>query len=276
MIRAKFLVSPTGCTVGVVHLPGGRLFFKNRNLSGKYLANRTTVWQSTPDLHALEGVNLQTGELEGVAIGVNRHRVRVANTHVVSTFDVTYDISCEQLLLDAREEPDAPHIVSTFMDQHAVQGGRILVSGPEWSFLVEVMGRRFEVQAIQGSFVITNSFSLIPYQEKSTDGRQQSSASRLRVAGGMLPNITHIGALESMLRSHLPTKGELSICNHRQDGGGTESSHIIQIRGDYVGWPSLTGFPLPLQLRCLWPYYKKASFNSFSRKKNRNRCTSKN
>ena len=243
MIRANFLVSPTGCTVGVVHIPGGRLFFKNRDLAGKHLANRITVWQSTSDLHALKGVNLQTGALEGVAIGVNRHRVCVANTHVVSTSDVTYDILCEQLLLDAREGPDVPRIVSAFMDQHAVQGGRILVSGPEWSFLVEVLGRRFEVQAIQGSFIITNSFSLLPHQEKSADVRQQSSASRLQVAGGMLPNIAHIGALKSMLRSHLPAKGELSICNHRQDGGGTESSHIIQVQGDYVGWSSLIGFP---------------------------------
>ena len=49
--------------------------------------------------------------------------------------------------------------------------------------------------------------------------------------------------LKAMLRSHLPEKGELSICNHRRDGGGTESSHIIHAQGDSIAWSSLSGFP---------------------------------
>ena len=59
----------------------------------------------------------------------------------------------------------------------------------------------------------------------------------------MIKDITTIGELKSMLRSHFPEKGGLSICNHRQDGGGTESSHIIQIQGEYIGWSSLFGHP---------------------------------
>jgi hypothetical protein len=59
----------------------------------------------------------------------------------------------------------------------------------------------------------------------------------------MIKTISSINTLKSMLRSHLPEKGELSVCNHRQDGGGTESSHIIQIQGDYISWSSLIGYP---------------------------------
>ena len=129
------------------------------------------------------------------------------------------------------------------MGRHAVQGGRILVSSPEWTFLVEVVGKRFAIQEVQGSFVITNSFSLIAHQVDRSPVREQSSASRLRVASALLGNISNVNQLKGMLRSHLPEKGELSICNHRQDGGGTESSHIIQIRGAYIGWSSLVGFP---------------------------------
>jgi hypothetical protein len=235
--------SDLGCTVGVIQIPGGMLFFKNRDLAGEYLRNRTTVWRSTPESHALMGNNLKTGALEGVSIGVNRARICVANTHVVSTADVTYDLLCERLVRDARESRDVPRIVEAFMADHAVQGGRILVSSPGWTFLVEVVGDRFEIEAMEGNLAITNGFSLLAQRVERPAIREQSSASRLQVALGEIGSISSVAQLKGLLRSHVPAKGELSICNHRQDGGGTESSHIIQIQGDYVGWSSLVGYP---------------------------------
>lgn len=232
-----------GCTVGVIHIPGGILLFKNRDLRGDYLANRITVFQSTPEIHILKGVNLKTKELEGVSIGVNRHKICVANTHIVSTTDVTYDVLCERLVNEAQEKEDVARIVKDFKDHNIVQGGRILVSSPEWTFLVEVFKNLFKMQEIEGNFVITNSFSLISHKVERPKVREQSSANRLQVANRMIKTISSVNTLKSMLRSHVPEKGELSICNHRQDGGGTESSHIIQIQGDYISWSSLIGYP---------------------------------
>ncbi len=232
-----------GCTVGVVHIPGGILFFKNRDLGSEYLTNRITVFQSTPEIHALKGANLQTGELAGVAIGVNRHKICVANTHIVSTADTTYDVLCERLVNEARERADVPRIVADFMARNTVQGGRILVSSPEWSYLVEVLGKEFELKELETDFVMTNSFSLISYTGERPGVRGPSSASRLEVGRRMIQHVSNAGALKSMLRSHVPEKGELSICNHRQDGGGTESSHIIQIQGEHVDWSASIGYP---------------------------------
>ena len=134
-------------------------------------------------------------------------------------------------------------MVEDFMNHNRVQGGRILVSSPEWTFLIEVFKEIFRLKEVEGNFVITNGFSLIPHEAERPKVREQSSANRLEVASRMINSIANIKALKSMLRSHLPEKGELSICNHRQDRGGTESSHIIQIQGDYVGWSSLIGYP---------------------------------
>lgn len=227
----------------MIHVDGGILFFKNRDLESRYLTNRIAVWQSTPEFHLLKGANLETGELQGVAIGVNRHRICVANTHVVSTPDVTYDLLCEKLVEDAQEQEDVPRIVQAFMERHAVQGGRILVSSPGWTFLVEVFQDLFKIQEIEGSVAITNTFSLIPYKAERSDVHEQSSESRLRVASRVIGTINSVGALKGMLRSHLPEKGALSICNHGREGFGTESSHIIQIQGNYAGWSHLIGFP---------------------------------
>jgi hypothetical protein len=232
-----------GCTVGVVHIPGGILFFKNRDLAGRYLAHRITVTECTPASHVLKGVNLQTGALEGVSIGVNRHRICVANTHVVSTADATYDLLCERLLDDTRAREDVPRIVEEVLAAGGLQGGRILVASPDWAWLVEVFGYRYEMQAVTGDFVMTNTWSLLPDAPDRQASLEQSSATRLEVAGAMLGEIRGIGGLKALLRSHQPEKGELSICNHRRDGGGTESSHIIQIQGEYAGWSSLVGFP---------------------------------
>jgi hypothetical protein len=233
----------SGCTVGVIHIPGGILFFKNRDLSGEHLAHRITVVKSTADSHMLQGVNLKTKAIEGVSIGVNRQRICVANTHILSTTDVTYDLLCEQLLHRTRTRHDVPRLVQEFMTGHTLQGGRILVASPEWAFLVEVLGDRYEMQAIDGDFCMTNTFTLLPHTLSRSEVREQSSLSRLQAAGEMMQAVSGLGALKAMLRSHLPEKGELSICNHRQDGGGTESSHIIHIQGEYVGWSSLVGFP---------------------------------
>jgi hypothetical protein len=54
-----------------------------------------------------------------------------------------------------------------------------------------------------------------------------------------------------MLRSHIPEKGHMSICNHRTGGGGTESSHIIQVVGGQVTWWSLVGYPCENDYRSL-------------------------
>jgi hypothetical protein len=239
--------SPThqadGCTIGVVHTPEGILFFKNRDLAGQYVADRLTLFHSTPEFHTLRGTDLRTGELAGVSIGVNRHRVCVANTHVLSTGDRSYDLLCGQLVRETRERDDVPKIVETFVAHNPMQGGRILVASIDWAFLVEVLGQRFEIQEVEGDVVITNTFSLLPNPPGRAEVRERSSATRLRVACEMLETVRCIGALKSMLRSHVPERGELSICNHRPDGGGTESSHILQIHGEYVSWSSLIGYP---------------------------------
>ncbi|MCP4544186.1 MAG: hypothetical protein GY832_44305 [Chloroflexi bacterium] len=231
------------CTVGVIHIPGGILFFKNRDLAVDYVVNRMTVFESTPDIHVMKGANLETKELAGIAIGVNRHGICVANTHVVSTDDVTYDVLCERLVREVKSKEDVSRIVRDFMDHNTIQGGRILISSPEWTFLIEVFGDLFEMQEVEGNFAITNTFSLITHRVAELEVREQSSLARLQTANRMIETISSVGSLKSMLRSHAPEKGELSICNHRQDGGGTESSHIIQIRGSCIGWSSTIGYP---------------------------------
>ena len=142
--------TPRGCTVGVIHVPDGILFFKNRDLASEYLTNRTMVWQSTPDYHMLKGANLKTGELQGIAIGVNRHGICVANTHRCSTSDVTYDLLCEDLVHRAQSREDVPAIVKEFVAEHRVQGGKILVASPSSTLLVEVLGDEYQMQDLAG------------------------------------------------------------------------------------------------------------------------------
>jgi hypothetical protein len=232
-----------GCTVGVIRIPGGFLFFKNRDLSREYLVRRPTTFESTPHFHALRGVNLQTGEPEGVSIGVNRHGICVANTHVASTRDVTYDLLCEEIVRRARCRGDVPHIVAEFMSHNRVQGGRLLVAFCQWAYLIEVYITDSENESVEPNFVMTNTFSLLAQPGKQDGVRAKSSALRLQVAQAAAAQIGEIGALKSLLRSHVPERGEFSICNHRRDGGGTESSHVIQVQGKAIAWSWLAGHP---------------------------------
>lgn len=138
---------------------------------------------------------------------------------------------------------DIPRIVREFMEQNVVQGGRILVGSVGWAYLIEVFKKTYQMQEVDKKFAMTNDFLLIPHQPSRQKVRTESSAKRLEIADKMIREISNIGMIKGILRSHIPEKGELSICNHQNDGGGTESSHIIQIQGDYVGWSSLVGYP---------------------------------
>jgi len=218
------------CTVGIVRVPGGMLFFKNRDLGAEYLANKLTMVQSTTEVHALKGVNFKTKELEGVSIGVNKHKVCVANTHVATTDGTTYDVLCESLLDLTQRKSDVPQIVADFMRDNTVQGGRILVSSPAWTFLIEVFKKEYQVGEIETSIVITNDFSLICHHPERAIIRDVSSLKRLEVASSMIKSIRNIGMLKSMLRSHIPEKGELSVCNHQQDGGVAELKAVISYK----------------------------------------------
>lgn len=232
-----------GCTVGVVRRPGGILFFKNRDLSGRYTSRRTIVTDSTPETQALRGVDLETGQPVGVSIEVNRDRVCVANTHIISSPDLTYDMLCERLLQGVRQPEDVPRVVDAFMAEHRVQGGRILVGGPEWAYLVEVYQDQWLMEQVVGDLAITNRFTLLPFRAQRPEVRDESSFTRLQTALQAMEAITKVQTLKALLRSHTPAKGDLSICNHRDDGGGTESSHIVQVWGGSVVWWSLSGFP---------------------------------
>lgn len=241
--RARTSEAALGCTVGVVRIPGGFLFFKNRDLQCDLIEHRILVFESTPDLHTLRGINLKTKGLEGVAIGVNRHRVCVASTHVQSSDATSYDLLCERLLNDVARPEDVQSVLGRFMSQGPVQGGRILVAMPETSFLIEVFRNESRVKQIGSSVAITNSFSLIDHRPERPEIYDHSSDNRLEVAEKRIASITHIGGIKSLLRSHVPEKGLFSICAHGPGDTGTESSHIVEVYRDHIRWSSLAGAP---------------------------------
>lgn len=232
-----------GCTVGVVRLCGGFLFFKNRDLRREFVKHRILVYEASPDVYALRGVNLKTKALEGISIGANSHRVCAATTHVQSSDDRSYDLLCERLLLDVRRPEDVRGTVERFMSGGPAQGGRILVALPETAYLIEVFREESRLEEIRESFAITNTFSLIDHRAEQPEIRDWSSTNRLAVATEAISRIRHVGALKSLLRSHVPEKGPLSICRHDPEDLSTESSHIIQVHGNRVGWNSLAGSP---------------------------------
>jgi hypothetical protein len=231
-----------GCTVGVAFLPAGVLAFKNRDLGKKYITRRMYTFETTPLFRALRGINLKQECLEGVSIGVNRYGIVVANTHVATTPHMTYDMLCEEILRSARARRDIPRIVTEFMNEHSLQGGRIMVVGLRWGYLVEVYGHEYRLETLRGHRAITNHFSLIPRRRKGLNKPGTSSLTRLKTAGRLLKDIKNIGEIKSLLRSHIPAKSGNSICRH-DPACATESSHIISIGKEHITWSSLVGNP---------------------------------
>ncbi len=231
-----------GCTVGVINEPGCFLLFKNRDLSAEYALNGNITFHSTPDRFSLKGYNLENTGAEGVSIGVNRSGVCVANTHVASNRDVTYDVLCEAILSNVKKQDDLLLVVKDFISGHALQGGRIIVAAPGWGILLEVFEKDFQMEPVKNRTVITNHFSLLhPIPPRNPDDRK-SSLQRLETASGAIDGIKNLGGVKSLLRSHVPEKGLCSICVH-SERVLTESSHIISIDGECIRWHWLRGNP---------------------------------
>ena len=232
------------CTVGVVPLPDELLVFKNRDLRWGMVPPERHLYEQSRRARLLRGVNIPLDVLEGVSIGVNRDGVCVANTHADSTDDTSYDMLCEDLLEGVRTREDVVRIARAAVAERAYQGGRILVAAPGWAYLVEVHRRLLRYRALRGRFVLTNHYTLI---DPVSVGRPKPepggrSCSRERVGTDLAKAARSLGAVKALLRSHIPEKGEKSICNHGPKGG-TESSHILQVRPDAITWWSLLGAP---------------------------------
>jgi hypothetical protein len=109
--------------------------------------------------------------------------------------------------------------------------------------LVEVYKKEFYLQEIDQNKVITNSFEYLSSKVRRSEDFEFSSKNRLRAAKQLISVSPTVEKIKNLLRSHIPEKGALSICNHRPDGGGTESSHIIRINENNISWSFLIGFP---------------------------------
>lgn len=249
-MTARSLLTGDGCTVGVTHTVDGTLFFKNRDLPGRFLSGKTGGFRATYEQMALQGLDFQSNELQGVSIGVSRHGICVANTHVATTPDPSYDLLTEHLLNAVQIQSDVERVIEDFLTEARVQGGRILVAGTEWASLVEVFQGDFATQPVGTPFCMTNTFSLLPHRPERSAIREESSRVRLATAERALPTVENLTQLQALLRSHDPAMGDLSICNHRADGGGTESSHIIQLQDSRVSWWWLQGSPCEAEYAC--------------------------
>jgi hypothetical protein len=116
-------------------------------------------------------------------------------------------VLCETVLNKVKIKSDVPKIVKDFMDLNTVQGGRILISSLGWTYLVEVYKKDFIVKEIDSDIAITNRFDYLSHEPEKSKVSENSSNNRLEVANQMIKDITTIGELKSMLRSHFSEKG---------------------------------------------------------------------
>jgi hypothetical protein len=131
---------------GAVILPELKktLLFKNRDMSTQ---NHHDELFYDVDCFGIRGINNATGEIGGLAIGVNRQGLAIANTHVRNTPDPSYYMLTEQLFMFAKDAEDS---LGMTVDQlkmgRRYQWGNMILADNDSMLVIELAGSDHSIE----------------------------------------------------------------------------------------------------------------------------------
>lgn len=205
--------------------PNRTFLFKNRDL-------KTTIHQDEvfydPDFFGVRGFD------GGIAIGVNRHGLVVANTHVKTTPDPSYHVLTEQLLLFSKDAEDALSMtVDHLRTGRVYQWSNLIVADNDSMLAIELAGGEHNIEWSERKVLRTGHHIMLDSEE---DLRQElgegyeHSVRRLDRGYELVKQVTTPEDVFTLLKDHGPTPGQSSLCRHGASGEySTAMSYVIEV-----------------------------------------------
>ncbi len=209
------------------------LVFKNRDISTD---NHQDELFYDVDCFGVKGLDLTTGTVGGLAIGVNRFGLSVANTHVRKADHPSYHELTEQLLMFAKDAEDALSMIEDHLKTgRKYQWGNIILADLDSLLAIEIAGDEYSVETSTRKVIRSSHHIML-----DTETEYEASIKRVERGYELIKNVDNLKDVFELLKDHGDNPGQSSICMHPEKDGDpkTVMSYVVEI--DHV---SETGRP---------------------------------
>lgn len=207
------------------------LLFKNRDMSTQ--DHRDELFYDV-DCFGIRGVNNVTEEVGGLAIGVNRNGLAIANTHVRNTNDPSYHILTEQLLMFSKDAEDGLSMtVDHLQSGRKYQWGNLILADTDSMLGLELAGNDHSIEWSERRVLRTSHHIMLDTEEtlRSEGYAYDQSVERMERGYNLIRQVKTVDDVFAMLKDHGGTKGPASLCCH-PDGTSearTTMSYVIEV-----------------------------------------------
>jgi hypothetical protein len=218
---------------GAVILPELKktLLFKNRDMITQN--HRDEIFYDI-DCFGIRGINNATGEIGGLAIGVNRQGLAIANTHVRNTPDPSYYMLTEQLLMFAKDAEDSLAMtVEQLKMGKRYQWGNMVLADNDSMLVIELAGSDHSIEWSERRALRTGHHIMLDTEKALRDEGHDYDSSVKRVERGynLIRKATRVQDVFSLLKDHGDGEGKSSICRHPEgeDRSSTVMSYLLEV-----------------------------------------------
>ncbi|RDE17688.1 MAG: hypothetical protein C4K49_01575 [Candidatus Thorarchaeota archaeon] len=191
------------------------------------------------DSFGIRGVDMSTGAFTGLGIGVNRHGLTVADTHVRSTSDPSYHTLTEQVLMFAKDAEDGLTMVLDHLKKgRNYQWGNLVLADNDSMLVIEIAGNQ---QAVEWSerkvlrtghhIMLETAESLAASEPSGGTGSYADSVKRVERGYELIKRVSDMKSVFALLKDHGESKGQASVCKHSTSAGqpSTVASYVVEI-----------------------------------------------
>ncbi|MHA1390477.1 MAG: carcinine hydrolase/isopenicillin-N N-acyltransferase family protein [Candidatus Thorarchaeota archaeon] len=218
---------------GAVILPKLKktLLFKNRDMTVQ--DHRDEIFYDV-DCFGIRGINNATGETGGLAIGVNRNGLAIANTHVRNTDDPSYHTLTEQLLMFAKDAEDSLSMTVEHLQRgKKYQWGNLLLADKDSMLALELAESDHSIEWSERRVLRTSHHIMLDTEEtiRSEGNVYDQSVKRVERGYDLIRQVRTVSDVFTMLKDHGESQGPSSLCRHEGESSQavTTMSYVIEI-----------------------------------------------
>lgn len=234
---------------GAVILPDKKktILFKNRDLQSS--EHKDEIFYDV-DCFGVRGIEVGSGKNVGLAIGVNRNGLAMANTHVKATDTPSFHVLSEQILMFAKDAEDGLDMVVESQQKGRIyQWGNVILADKDTVLAIEIADGEHTLERSKRKVLRSSHHIMLDTKDDLGEGIRndaskvmEDSETRMNRGYELLRDVSDVSDVFALLGDHGEEKGQSSICRHALSDGdySTAMSYLIEIEhGTDSGRPKI-------------------------------------